>query len=63
MTLFGGTISITAITFLMFSVFGIAAVGYALGRITIRGINLGTAGVFVAALVYGGVLYGALSPS
>ena len=33
----------------MFSVFAIAALGYSLGRITVRGINLGTAGVFMAA--------------
>ena len=53
MSLFGGVISVQGITFLMFSVFCIAAVGYALGRITIKGIDLGTAGVFVISLVYG----------
>ena len=47
------TASINAANFLMLSVFGIAAVGYLLGRITIKGISLGTAGVFVIALVYG----------
>ncbi|MFR5762617.1 MAG: hypothetical protein ACLUFI_14485 [Oscillospiraceae bacterium] len=47
------TASINAANFLMLSTFGIAAVGYLLGRITIKGISLGTAGVFVIALVYG----------
>ena len=42
--------SMNATTFLMLSVFAIAAVGYVLGRITIKGISLGTAGVFVIAL-------------
>ena len=40
------TASINAANFLMLSTFGIAAVGYLLGRITIKGISLGTAGVF-----------------
>ena len=37
----------------MMSVFLIAVVGYAFGRITIKGISLGTAGVFIIALVFG----------
>lgn len=53
MSLFGGVISITSISFLMFSIFVITAVGYALGRIRIKGVDLGTAGVFIVALVYG----------
>ncbi len=53
MTLFGGVIPVNGITFLMFSLFVIAAVGYSLGRITIKGVNLGTAGVFIVALLYG----------
>ena len=57
MVLFGGILSVKAITFLTFSVFGIAAVGYLLGKITIKGVNLGTAGVFIMALVYGCFLY------
>ena len=46
MSLFGGVIPVTGITFLIFSVFAISAVGYALGRITIKGVSLGTAGRF-----------------
>lgn len=61
MNLFGGVIPITGITFLMFCVFAIAAVGYALGRITVKGISLGTAGVFLVALVFGCLFYDDLS--
>lgn len=53
--------SVKAVVFLMFSVFAIAAIGYAIGKITIKGINLGTAGVFIIALVYGCILYTRLS--
>lgn len=53
MNLFGGVIPITGITFLVFCVFAIAAVGYALGRITVKGVSLGTAGVFIIALLFG----------
>lgn len=61
MTILGGILSIKAVTFLSFSVFAIAALGYILGRITIKGVNLGTAGVFIIALVYGCFLYNNLS--
>ena len=57
MVLFGGVLSIKAVTFLTFSVFGVAALGYLLGKITVKGVNLGTAGVFIMALVYGVFLY------
>lgn len=61
MEFFGGILSISTVTFLTFSIFAIAAVGYLLGRITIKGVNLGTAGVFIIALVYGCFLYSNLS--
>ena len=61
MVLFGGILSIKSVVFLTFSVFAIAALGYALGRVTVKGINLGTAGVFIVALLYGCLLYGRLS--
>lgn len=63
MTLFGGVLSIEGITFLMFSVFVIAVLGYMLGRITIKGVSLGSAGVFVIALVYGALFSDRLSSS
>ena len=53
MSLLGGSISITGVSFMLFCVFAIAVIGYALGRITIKGVNLGTAGVFIVALLFG----------
>lgn len=53
MELFDGLLTIKSVGFLMLSVLLIAALGYILGRITIKGISLGTAGVFIIALVYG----------
>ena len=50
-------VSIKTVTFLMFCVFAITAVGYVLGRVTIKGVNLGTAGVFIIALLFGALLY------
>ena len=61
MKLFGGVIPITGITFLMFSIFAIIAIGFALGRITIKGVSLGDAGVFLVALVFGCLFYKALA--
>ena len=61
MNLFGGVIPISGIAFLMFSVFVIAAVGYALGRITVKGVCLGTAGVFIVALLFGAFFSDAIS--
>ena len=45
----------------MLCVLAVAAVGYILGRITIKGVNLGTGGVFIMALVFGVFLYTPLS--
>ena len=53
MSLLGDTISITGVSFLMFCIFAVALIGYSLGRITIKGVNLGTAGVFIVALLFG----------
>lgn len=61
MSLLGGALTIKSVSFLMFSVFAIAALGYILGRITIKGVNLGTAGVFVIALLYGCFFYNVLA--
>lgn len=61
MELFGGILAVKAVVFLTFSIFVIAAVGYSIGRIEVKGIDLGTAGVFIVALVYGCLLYGKLS--
>ena len=53
MDLFDGILTVKSVGFLMLSVLLISALGYILGRITIKGISLGTAGVFIVALVYG----------
>lgn len=56
MNLFDGLISVTGITFLIFMGFAAIFFGYLLGRIRIKGVGLGTAGVFIVALLFG-VLY------
>ncbi|MBQ5647366.1 MAG: permease, partial [Treponema sp.] len=61
MVLFGGLLSIKTISFLVFCVFLIAGLGYLLGRITIKGVSLGTAGVFIVALLFGAFLYNPLA--
>ena len=61
MELFGGILTVKSVVFLTFSIFAIAAVGYSIGRIEVKGIDLGTAGVFIVALVYGCLLYTKLS--
>lgn len=63
MSLFGGILTVSGVSFFMFSLFVICALGYMLGRITIKGISLGTAGVFVIALLYGALFVENLSAS
>ena len=60
MSLFGGVIPITGITFFMFCLFAIAVIGFALGRITVKGVRLGDAAVFIVALLFGCFFYPAL---
>jgi len=57
MSFFNGVISISNISTLLFAVFTVLLLGYALGRITIKGISLGDAGVFIIALVAGALLF------
>jgi len=57
MVLLNGVISITGITFLMFIIFIVAGLGYLLGRVTIKGVSLGTAGVFIVALLIGAICF------
>ena len=47
----------TGVPFMMLCLFAVVAIGYLLGRISIKGVSLGTAGVFIAALVFGCVFY------
>lgn len=53
MSLFGGVVSVQGISFFLMCVFAILVTGYALGRITIKGVSLGDAGVFILALLFG----------
>ena len=46
-------LNISGVSFLIFSILAIAAVGYLLGKVTIKGVNLGTAGVFLVAILVG----------
>ena len=50
------TFSLTGIACLMVSIMLVAVLGYMLGRITIKGVSLGTAGVFIVALIFGALL-------
>ena len=56
MDLLGGAISVTGITFLVLMSFDVIFLGYLLGRIRIKGVSLGAAGVFIVALLFG-VMY------
>ncbi len=57
MFLDSGIIPVAGLTFLLFAVFAIAAIGYALGRVTVKGVCLGTAGVFIIAILFGCFFY------
>ena len=57
MNLFNGFISISNISTLLAVVFAVLMAGYALGRITVKGISLGDAGVFIVALICGALLF------
>ena len=58
MSLLGGFISISNLSTLLFVVFAVLMGGYLLGRITVKGISLGDAGVFIIALVVGALFFG-----
>ena len=61
MSLFDGVIPVTGVSFLLFFVLVITGLGYLLGRVTVKGISLGTAGVFIVALLFGALFYTQLS--
>lgn len=58
LTFFGGLISIGNVSLLLLVVFSVLFFGYALGRIKIKGISLGDAGVFLVALLVGALFFG-----
>ncbi len=57
MELLNGVINVTGVSYLIFSIMIIVALGYLLGRVTVKGVSLGTAGVFVISLLYGAFFY------
>ncbi len=57
MTLLNGIISVSNIYTLFFVIFSVLLLGYLLGRITIKGISLGDAGVFIIALFVGALCF------
>ena len=58
MSMLGGLISIGNTASLLLVVFSVLFLGYALGRIKIKGISLGDAGVFLVALLIGALFFG-----
>ena len=50
---FSNVLQISGVTAVIFSAFLIATLGYLLGKITIKGVSLGTAGVFLVAILAG----------
>ena len=57
MSFFNGVISISNHYTLLFVAFAVLLLGYAFGRITIKGISLGDAGVFIIALLFGALFF------
>lgn len=57
MKLLNGVISINHTQALLLVVFAVLLLGYALGRIRIKGISLGDAGVFIVAMLIGALLF------
>ena len=57
MSLLNGIISISNIYTLLFVLFSVLLFGYLLGRITIKGVSLGDAGVFIVALIVGALFF------
>ena len=61
MNFFSEVISVSGVSYLIFSIMAIVALGYLLGRVTVKGVSLGTAGVFVISLLYGAFFYNNLA--
>lgn len=57
MSLFGGVLSLKDLSTVLLVVFGVLMLGYLLGRINVKGVSLGDAGVFIVALVCGALLF------
>lgn len=61
MNFFSEVISVSGVSYLIFSIMAIVALGYLLGRVTVKSVSLGTAGVFVVSLLYGAFFYDKLA--
>ncbi len=61
MNFFSEVISVSGVSYLIFSIMAIVALGYLIGRVTVKGVSLGTAGVFVVSLLYGAFFYDKLA--
>lgn len=57
MKLLGGALQLNNLTTILLVVFGVLMLGYFFGRITVKGISLGDAGVFIIALVVGALVF------
>lgn len=57
MSLLGGIISISNTYTFFLVLFAVLLFGYLIGRITIKGVSLGDAGVFIIALVFGALFF------
>ena len=53
---FSNVLQISEVTAVLFGAFLIAALGYLVGAIKIKGVSLGTAGVFLVAIAFGVIL-------
>ena len=61
MELFNGVIKVSGVPYMILFMMAIIVLGYLLGRISIKGISLGTAGVFIVALLFGALFYSNLT--
>ena len=57
MSLLGGVISISNTYTFFLVLFGVLLFGYLIGRVTIKGVSLGDAGVFIIALLFGALFF------
>ena len=57
MELFNGVIKVSGVPYMILFMMAIIVLGYLLGRISVKGISLGTAGVFIVALLFGALFY------
>lgn len=52
----GGAVDMNGVTYLVLAIFLVVISGYLIGAVSIKGVSLGTAGVFITSILYG-ILY------